>query len=403
LTSFEAGHQSDYILSLRNVNKHYGGVHALQDVDFDLSQGELHSLVGENGSGKSTLVKIITGVEQPDEGTKLFFQGKELFHVTPHAALLNGIHVVHQDLSLFPNLSVAENIASHKYAEHGFRLAAWKETRELADKVMKELDIHLDPERKVGELPVADQQLVAICRSIASEARILILDEPTAALTHIETQRLFDFLRMLTEKGVSVLFISHRLDEILEISQKITVLRNGKKVGSYPAEELDKNGIIRLMTGKDVVSRKPEDHTRADAPVLRVEGLTRRKQFEDVNFTLRSGEILGLIGPRGAGRTELALSLFGMNPPDAGKMYMEESPVRIRSNRDAIRLGIGYVPENRLKEGLILEQSIENNAVLTNLKKILGRLFFTDPRKKSEFAENIIKNFNYFSLFIFLW
>ncbi len=382
------------VLAVRNANKHYGGVHALRTVEFDMVAGEIHCLIGENGSGKSTLVKIITGVVQPDEGTEVFVSDAKLTHLTPYAALQYGIHVVHQDLSLFPNLSVAENIAAHKYAGYGLRLVGWRETYEIARRVVRELDIELDLQKPVRELSVADQQLVAICRSIASEAVILIMDEPTAALTHYETQRLFSFLRKLADRGVSVLFISHRLDEILEIGERVTILRDGAKVGTYAAGELDRNTIVRLMTGKDVTSGRPQDYTRPETEVLRTEALTREGRYKDVSFSLRSGEILGLIGPRGAGRTEVALSLFGLDPPDSGTILVQGKAVQIHNNREAIRLGIGYLPENRLLEGLVLDQSIENNTVITNLAQILGRWRLADPGKRRKLAETVVKDFH---------
>lgn len=381
------------VLSVRSANKHYGGVHALRDVDFHMQPGEIHCLVGENGSGKSTLVKIVTGVVQPDKGTEVILSDEEFTHLTPFAALKRGIHVVHQDLSLFPNLTVAENITSHEYAESGLRLVNWKASRAKARRVLDELDLELDPGQIVGELSVADQQLVAICRAIAGEAIILIMDEPTAALTYNETERLFGFLKRLTDRNVSVLFISHRLDEILDIGQRITVLRNGDKVGSYPADELNRDELIQLMTGKQVTRGEPTDFTKPGPPILRTEELTRNGQYEDVDVELRSGEILGLIGPRGAGRTEIALTLFGLNPPDSGRILVDERPVRIVNNRDAMRLGIAYVPENRLREGLVLSQSIENNAVITNLSKILGPMGLTDSEKKTELTKRIIRDF----------
>ncbi|TVR31032.1 MAG: sugar ABC transporter ATP-binding protein [Spirochaetaceae bacterium] len=359
-----------------------------------MAAGEVHCLVGENGSGKSTLVKIITGVVHPDHGTEVWVSGTKLTKLSPYAALQHGIQVVHQDLSLFPNLSVAENIASHKYAGHGMKLVEWRKTNEVAQRVLDELNLDLDLQKRVGELSVADQQLVAICRSIASEALILIMDEPTAALTYFETQQLFSFLRKLAERQVSVLFISHRLDEIFEIGNRLTVLRDGRRVGTYAIDELDREEVERLMTGKELATGRPSDHTRTETEIVRVEGLTRSGQYQDVRFELRSGEILGLIGPRGAGRTEVALSLFGLNPPDAGTIYMEGAPVELRNNRDAIRLGIGYLPENRLREGLVLEQSIENNTVVTNLAQILNRWSLIDPTKRTRFAEGVIQDFH---------
>lgn len=382
------------VLTVRNANKHYGGVHALRNVDFQMAPGEVHCLVGENGSGKSTLVKIISGVVQPDRGTRVIISDEEFTQLTPLTALTRGIHVVHQDLSLFPNLTVAENIASHDYAEQGLKLVDWKASRRNAERVLHELQLDLDPQQTVGDLSVADQQLVAICRAIAGDAIILIMDEPTAALTYSETERLFRFLRKLTKRGVSVLFISHRLDEVLEIGQRVTVLRNGEKVGAYDATELDRDYLIHLMTGKKVTRTQPKDFTRPGPPILRVEELTRTGQYRNVSFQLHSGEILGLIGPRGAGRTEVALTLFGLNPPDSGRILVQERPVRIRTNRDAMRFGIGYVPENRLRQGLVLAQSVESNAVITSLNKILHSTGLTDPRKKAALAQDIVRDFD---------
>ncbi|MGC8777758.1 MAG: sugar ABC transporter ATP-binding protein [Candidatus Caldatribacteriaceae bacterium] len=380
-------------LQLRNVSKRFGGVQALEKVDFEILLGEVHALVGENGSGKSTLVKIATGVLEPEAGAEVIIGGKRITALTPFEAHHLGIHVVHQDLSLFPNLSVAENIASHFYLE-GFRsFVDWKKIQERSAEVMERLGISLPLDVEVRKLSIADQQLVAICRAIAGSARLLILDEPTSSLTWKEVNRLFTFIRGLKEKGIAILFISHRLDEVLEIGDRVTVLRDGKKVGTFPTRELNQSELSFLMTGKRLsFSRSTRAHETAPE-VLRVEHLSRTNQYRDVSFTLRKGEVLGIIGPRGSGRTEMALSLFGLNPPDTGKLYVEGKAFRGASVQEAINAGIGYVPENRLLQGLVLDQSVENNLVVTVLKKLLEKSRLLSPQKKRDFARQMIRDF----------
>ncbi len=380
-------------LQLRNVSKRFGGVQALEKVDFEILLGEVHALVGENGSGKSTLVKIATGVLEPEAGAEVIIGGKRITALTPFEAHHLGIHVVHQDLSLFPNLSVAENIASHFYLE-GFRsFVDWKKIQERSAEVMERLGISLPLDVEVRKLSIADQQLVAICRAIAGSARLLILDEPTSSLTWKEVNRLFTFIRGLKEKGIAILFISHRLDEVLEIGDRVTVLRDGKKVGTFPTRELNQSELSFLMTGKRLsFSRSTRAHETAPE-VLRVEHLSRTNQYRDVSFTLRKGEVLGIIGPRGSGRTEMALSLFGLNPPDTGKLYVEGKAFRGASVQEAINAGIGYVPENRLLQGLVLDQSVENNLVVTVLKKLLEKSQLLSPQKKRDFARQMIRDF----------
>jgi len=381
------------LVSLRNVSKKYGGVVALRNVDLDILRGEIHGLVGENGSGKSTLVKIITGVVEPEPGAKITIEGKTYPHLTPLLAFRLGIHVVHQDLSLFPNLTVAENIAIHKYVEKGSKFVNWQEMRRIAEETLEKLGIDMDLDIEVGNLSLADQQLVAICRAIASDAKLVILDEPTSSLTSKEVERLFDFMNLLKEKGITILFISHRLDEILEITQRITVLRDGKKIGTFEKNEVDKKKLTYLMTGKEISYSVLRGGLKSDEKILEVKNLTTTGQFENISFSLYKGEVLGIIGPRGSGRTELALSLFGMNPPDSGEMYIDGKRVNIKSNQEAIRLGIGYVPENRLVQGLVLDQPVVHNIVITNLKKLLGKFYLVDTKRKRSFAENAVKTF----------
>jgi len=385
---------SSFFLILKNVSKRYGGVTALEDVDFDINKGEVHCLVGENGSGKSTLVKIITGVVEPEPGAEIIIENKPVNFLTSFEAFQKGIHVVHQDLSLFPNLSVAENISSHSYIEKGSVFVKWEDIENEALEVMNRLSVELDPSLEVGKLSVADQQLVAICRAIASEAKLIILDEPTSSLTWKEVNRLFNFIDDLKARGIATLFISHRLDEVLEVGERITVLRNGKKVGTFIRKDLDKYKLITLMVGKKLSVTGPQTRVERAKVVLKVQNLSKRGQYHNVSFSLHKGEVLGIIGPRGAGRTELALSLFGLNPPDTGQIYIEGKQVLIKSNRDAIKLGIGYLPENRLVQGLVLEQSVENNVVITNLDKVIDNVGLVDNKRKGELAKNAVETFN---------
>ncbi|MBC7216613.1 MAG: sugar ABC transporter ATP-binding protein [Candidatus Caldatribacterium sp.] len=366
---------------------------ALKDVDFSVLRGEVHGLVGENGSGKSTLVKIATGVVQPDPGAEIIIDGKRIPRLNPYLAFHLGIHVVHQDLSLFPNLSVAENIFVHEYIERDRRFVAWGDMERRAKEVLARIGVDLDPRVMVGRLPFADQQLVAICRAIASEAKLIILDEPTASLTFREVQRLFGFIRELKAQGIAFVFISHRLDEVLEISDRVTVLRDGVKVGTFPRDELTRTRLSFLMTGKEIAAQSRVAPLGTREEILRVEHLTRRGEYTDVSFSLHRGEILGLIGPRGSGRTEVALTLFGLNPPDSGKIFLEGKEVVFRSNRDAIRHGIGYVPENRLLQGLVLDQPVADNITVTILDTLVERSGFLRPVKKLSVAERAVRDF----------
>jgi simple sugar transport system ATP-binding protein len=380
-------------LDLRNISKYYSGVIALDKVDFRVEEGEIHGLVGENGSGKSTLVKIITGVVQPEEGAIIEIKGERVHNLTPFEAFKRGIHVVHQDLSLFPNLSVAENIVSHLYLEKKNSFINLAKVRKQAHEVLRKLDLDMDLDAIVGDLRIADQQLVAICRAIASDAKMLILDEPTSSLTWREVERLFHFINSLKKRGISVIFISHRLSEVLEISDKVTVLRNGVNVGTFSKEELDENRLVSLMTGKSIIFQKKMKSVENREVILKIENLTRKGQYENINFSLYKGEILGIIGPRGSGRTELATSLFGLNPPDSGKIFFEGKEVKIKNNMEAVKLGIAYVPENRILQGLVLDHSIENNIAITNLGKISNKYGLIDKDLKRSLSIEALKEF----------
>jgi simple sugar transport system ATP-binding protein len=358
-------------ISLTGISKHFGGVTALADVDLTISAGEVHCLAGENGSGKSTLIKIISGVQPPDAGGEIVIDGQRYTHLTPAESTRIGVQVIYQDLSLFPDLTVAENIA---FAQHlrGFRGAGKSRLRAKAEAVIARLGVSLDPDALVGELSIAQRQLVAICRALAAEARLVIMDEPTASLTRTEVDTLLDITRELKRRGIAVVFVSHRLDEVMEIAERVTVLRDGRKLGTWEAQEMTPRRLGNLMTGHEFDYKIAVPDLSAAPVVLSVQGLSRRGDFEDISLDIRQGEILGIIGLLGSGRTELALSLFGMRPPDRGEIRLNGSPVHLTSNRAAIDQGIAYVSEDRLSLGLVLEQPIASNIVLSTLDNLKG-------------------------------
>ncbi len=358
-------------IKMTGISKHFGGVTALADVDLTIAAGEVHCLAGENGSGKSTLIKIISGVQPPDAGGEIIIDEVRHTHLTPSESTRIGIQVIYQDLSLFPDLTVAENIA---FAQHlrGIRGAGWRALQARAEAVIARLDVRLDPRALVGELSIAQRQLVAICRALAADARLVIMDEPTASLTRAEVDTLLDITRELKRRGIAVVFVSHRLDEVMEIAERVTVLRDGRKLGTWDAQDMTPKRLGTLMTGHEFDYQVRVPDLSAAPVVLSVKGLSRAGDFEDVTLDIRRGEILGVIGLLGSGRTELALSLFGMRPPDRGEIRLDGEAVRLTSNRAAIDHGVAYVSEDRLSLGLVLEQPIAANIVLPTLDKLTG-------------------------------
>jgi simple sugar transport system ATP-binding protein len=360
-------------LDLKAISKRFGGVHALRDVDISLDAGEVHCLVGENGSGKSTLIKIIAGVTRPEPGARIVIDGREYAHLDPVQSTACGIQVIYQDLSLFPNLTVAENIAVGRHLG-GLHLVKWSDIHETAQTAMARIGVALDPHAKVEDLSIASRQLVAICRAMAADARLVIMDEPTASLTRHEVDALLRLVADLKKKDICILFVSHRLDEVMEVAERVTVLRDGAKVGDFNAREMDDKKLAMLMTGKAFAYETGEqDFARADS-VLSVKNLTRPGHYADVSLDIHAGEIVGLTGLLGSGRTEFALSLFGMNPPASGEIRLGGKRLALKTNRQAIEEGIAYVPEDRLTLGLVLEQPISANILVTILDKLTGGL-----------------------------
>ncbi len=386
---------AEELLKVQNISKSYVGVQALDNVSMSINKGEIQSLVGENGSGKSTLIKIIAGVVKPDEG-EIIINGKRFQNLYAIDSISEGIQVIYQDLSLFPNLSVAENISLNQMIERKKRFINWKEIKSIATEELSNIKKELDLNERVENISIANKQLVAICRALTQDAKLIIMDEPTTAITKGEIDRLFSVILALKKKGISTLFVSHKLGEVLQISEKVTVLRDGKKVGEYNTDELDNDTLSFYMSGKKIVSSafdyKEKEHRQET--LLEVRNLSKIGNFMDINFKLQPGEIIGITGILGSGRTELALSLFGLNKPDSGEIYINGKLVKINSPQNAIDLGLGYLPEDRLNQGLFVKQSIQDNAIVTILKRLLNKFRLLSDSKKYKSAKEWVEELN---------
>ena len=385
---------AELFLRMQNVSKHYAGVTALNKVDFELENDEIHCLVGENGSGKSTLIKIISGTVDADPGMILEINGEIIQSYKAIDAIDCCIRVIYQDLSLFPNLTVAENIALGEFVSDHRRFVNWKELTEIAKRAMARIDIDLPLETAVSEISIADQQLVAICRALTREIKLIIMDEPTASLTRREIESLLSVVLDMKKKGIATLFVSHKLNEVFQIADRISVLRDGNMVGVFPSNEIDEEKLTHLMTGKKVEYQNFTLPSNDHEPVLEAQMLNRESEFEDINFRLYPGEILGITGLLGSGRTELALSLFGITQPDTGQIIFEGRPVKIKSVQDALKLGIAYVPEDRLVQGLVNEQPVGDNIIVTIIESLVNRFKLIDRNKKKSNIARWIKELN---------
>jgi simple sugar transport system ATP-binding protein len=377
-------------LRVTGLSKQFGGVRALDNVDWEVTAGEIHCLVGENGCGKSTLIKVVAGVHPPSGGA-VEVEGRNVLPLDPAAAKALGIEVIFQDLSLFPNLSVAENIAVESNLGHPLTPVRKARMREIARSVLDRLDFDLDLRAVVSDLSVAERQIVAIARGLASQARLIFMDEPTSSLTRAEVDRLFAIVARLKADGIAVVFVSHRLDEVVEVAERVTVMRDGRKVGTWPVAEVDQRRIAQLMTGLAIEHSIAARDMSAAEPILKVEKLSRRGEFADVGFTLHRGEVLGIIGLLGSGRTELALTLFGMSRAEGGTITLAGSPLRLHSNRGAVRAGIAYVSEDRLSLGVILPQSIGDNLILAVMRDLAGRFGLISRERRRAHADEWIK------------
>ena len=374
--------QEEYVLRATDIIKSFAGVKALQGVHLEIKKGEIHCLAGENGCGKSTLIKIISGVYSLDSG-KVEFNGVDQTHqLSPLNAIMNGIQVIYQDFSIFPNLSVMENLAYNSELMQRRKFVNWKRFRRIAEEAVSKINFNVDLDAKVGTLPVADKQLVAISRALINNAKLIIMDEPTTALTKKEVEALFRIIKDLQKQGIAILFVSHKLDEVFEISERFTILRNGQNVKDGDTSELDSDKFTYYMTGRHFENKHFTAEIKEEKPILEVRNLSREGEYENVMFDLRKGEILGITGLLGSGRTELALSLFGLNKPTSGQILMNGKEIRLDSVQDAMRNKIGYVPEDRLTEGLFLDQSIGRNIVISEMNHFSSKLGIINEEKR---------------------
>lgn len=380
----------DYILSAQNISKTFPGVKALDNVQLNIERGRVHALMGENGAGKSTLMKILIGMYAPDAG-EILFKGKSIKMTSTHDALKIGISMIHQELLPFPELIVAENIFMGKEPTQIFR--GWinkKKLNEDARVLLEHLNIKLSASRKMKELSVAEMQMVEIAKAISNNSEVIIMDEPTSAISDREVETLFNIIRDLKNRGVAIIYISHKMDEIFQIADTVTVLRDGQYISTNDAHELDKGKLISLMVGRELNAVFHKEEIKKEEVVLSVQGLCKTNKFKDINFELRRGEIIGIAGLMGAGRTEVVSAIFGLAPADNGTIKINNKKVVIKSPKDAIKNGIALVSEDRKGLGLFLNLSVKRNITISNLKSCC-KAFFINHTKESELVDGKIR------------
>ena len=359
---------SEPILRMTNIVKNFAGVQALRGVDFDLYPGEVHAILGENGAGKSTLIKVITGVHQPNDG-EIYLDGRQVHFANPLESRQHGIAAIYQEPSLFPDLDIAENIFVGRQPMGVGRRVAWRRMYRGAAELLDSLGVELSPKTKARDLSVAQQQMVEIARALSVNAKILIMDEPTSSLTLAEVEDLFRIARRLREAGTAIVFISHRLEDLFELADRVTVLRDGDYVGTREMAGVTTEELIQMMVGRTLSDLFPKQEVEAGEVALKVDGLTLPGVFADVSFELRKGEILGMAGLVGAGRTDVARTIFGIATAAAGAIEIDGRPVKIRSPQQAMNLGLAYVPEDRQHHGLVLPMNLSQNITLPILSE----------------------------------
>ena len=383
------------LLRMEGIYKSFPGVQALSDCKFELRPGEVHALVGENGAGKSTLMKILGGIYEKDTG-HIYLDSKEVNINSPHTAQTLGISIIHQELNLMPHLTVAQNIFIGREPRSKVPFALDdKLANQETERVLNMLNLQLSPTMKVADLTVAKQQMVEIAKALSFNAKILVMDEPTAALTDTEIDELFHIIKQLREKGVGIVHISHRLEELKQISDRVTVMRDGKYIDTLQTKEATIDKIISLMVGRVIFETAPElPEIPNEEVVLEVRNLNRGKELRDVNFSLMKGEILGFAGLMGAGRTEVARAIFGADEYDSGEIYIKGKRVNIKSPGDAVSCGVGYLSEDRKRYGLALGMDVKENIVLSAMKKFLNRFGWVDFKKASLRGQEMIQALN---------
>ncbi|MDY5219594.1 MAG: sugar ABC transporter ATP-binding protein [Eubacteriales bacterium] len=384
---------NEVILTMEGIDKSFPGVHALDHVNLEVRKGEVHALMGENGAGKSTLMKVLTGIYTKDSGT-ITYEGKEVEFHGPKEAQEAGIVIVHQELNMMNHLTVAQNIFIGREFMKGAIIDDAKMNAE-SKKLFDQLGINIDPTEKMGNLTVGKQQMCEIAKAISHKAKVIIFDEPSAALTEAEIEELFKIIRDLRDQQLGIIYISHRMDEIKVITDRVTVMRDGGYVGTLITKDCTKDDIINMMVGRVIYEDpKTKSMVAPDAPVvLKVEHLNAGKMVQDVSFELHKGEILGFSGLMGAGRTETARALFGADPKESGDIYVNGKKVDIRSPKDAVALGIGYLSEDRKRYGIVVDKSVAENSTMAHLKNFVKGLFI-DKRKEEDATQDYIKRLN---------
>jgi len=383
---------SEYLLEMNHITKIFPGVKALDRVSFNLKKGEIHALMGENGAGKSTFIKVLTGVHQPDGG-EIILDGKPVKMPDPLVAASHGIAAIYQHLAAYPDLSVAENIFMGHEKLSKTKSIRWRQTNEEARKLLRSLGSDINPTERMGMLSVAQQQLVEIAKALSQDMRILIMDEPTAALSRRESEELYAIARNLRDRGISIILISHRFEDMYSLADRVTVFRDAQYIGTWGVNEVTESDLVRHMVGRSIDQYFPHKDAPIGKELLRVEGLTRTGYFADVSFTLHAGEILGLTGLVGAGRTEVVEAICGITKLTSGSIYLDGKPVKIRSPHDANSKGIGLLPEDRQKQGLLLPWSIGRNITLPSLSRfsLFGLLSDKKERGEGQHFKDLIK------------
>jgi len=383
---------SEYIVELQNISKSFGGVQALDGVDFKCKTGEVHALLGQNGAGKSTLVKILAGVYPPDRG-KIIFNGKHIIFSNPHEAQQMGISIIYQEFNLIPNLSVAANVFLGREPHHRLGILKTSELNSQAKTILQRLGVDIDPRIRVSNLSVAQQQMVEIAKALSLNARVVIMDEPSATLGTKELENLFEVISALKKHDVAVIYISHRLEEIFKIADMVTVLRDGKLVGTYPENDVDRSSLVRMMIGSSSFNEQFPPRLKKIRPgeeILRIKNLSSPPLLQDINLTVRSGEIVGLAGLMGSGRTELAQVIFGIRPYRTGSIYYKGEKVNYIQPRSAIEKGMGLLPEDRKEEGLIMELSVLKNCALASMRQ-RQRMGFIIKKEERKAVNEVIE------------
>jgi inositol transport system ATP-binding protein len=377
---------SDHILEVTNLTKSYSGIKALDSVQLSLKAGEVHALMGENGAGKSTFMKILVGLVSPEAG-EIIFDGNSLKNSAVGDIQKRGISMIHQEILIIPELTVAQNIFLGREKQVSGSTSGWlndKNINQRARDILVQMGVNIAADAKMKYLSVAEMQMVEIAKAISNDAKVIIMDEPTSAISDKEVATLFRIIRELKAKGVGIIYISHKMDEIFEISDTITVLRDGKYITTQPASELDKNSLIALMIGREINSMFPEKRVAKGNQVLSVKNLCRKDVFEDINFDVHKGEILGISGLMGAGRTEIARAIFGLDQPDSGEVFMHGESVKIGSPHEALKKGIGYVSEDRKGLGFVPELSVLQNMTLASLGNHQRGIFISSSSEETE-------------------